>query len=74
MHAAEASLSQLLNLLIAYLLLRGFGIGRLLLGALGLLVRGRGRVRVGVGVRVRVRVKSRVKARVSVRVRGVVRV
>ena len=28
MHAAEASLSQLLNLLIAYLLLRGFGIGR----------------------------------------------
>mmetsp|Transcript_9022 Transcript_9022/g.21239 ORF Transcript_9022/g.21239 Transcript_9022/m.21239 type:complete len:149 (-) Transcript_9022:16-462(-) len=27
-HAAEASLSQLLNLLIAYLLLRGFGIGR----------------------------------------------
>ena len=28
MHAAEASLSQLLNLLIAFLLLRGFGIGR----------------------------------------------
>lgn len=27
-HAAEASLSQLLNLLIAYVLLRGFGIGR----------------------------------------------
>ena len=27
-HAAEASLSQLLNLLIAYLLLRGFGVGR----------------------------------------------
>ena len=27
-HAAEASLSQLLNLLIAYCLLRGFGIGR----------------------------------------------
>mgnify|MGYP006108567793 CR=1 FL=1 len=28
MHAAEASLSQLLNLLIAFFLLRGFGIGR----------------------------------------------